>query len=243
MVEVLLCDADGNLFPSEEPAFEASVGVTNRLMQAVGSTRRFDPTELRLATTGRNFRSTAADLVTGAGGAIDDAELEHWVAVEKEEVTKHLATALRPDEEVARPLARLASELELAAVSSSALTRLDACFEATGLSELFPAGSRFSAEDSLAVPTSKPDPAIYLHALAQLGVDADQAIAVEDAVSGVQSAVGAGVPTIGNLAFVAPAERSARAAALREAGAPAVVSSWIELEHTVAPLVAAGAGR
>jgi beta-phosphoglucomutase-like phosphatase (HAD superfamily) len=241
MIEVLLCDADGNLFPSEGPAFEASVGVTNRLMQAVGSTRRFDPIELRLATTGRNFRSTAAELVADAGGAMADSELEHWVALEKEAVTKHLAAALRPDHEVTGPLARLASELRLAAVSSSALTRLDACFEATGLSGLFPDGSRFSAEDSLPVPTSKPDPAIYLHALDQLGVEAGRAAAVEDAVPGVRSAVAAGVPTIGNLVFVAAAEREARADALLEAGALAVVSSWAEVEDALAPLLAAGA--
>lgn len=28
-ITTLLCDADGNLFPSEEPAYEASVEVTN----------------------------------------------------------------------------------------------------------------------------------------------------------------------------------------------------------------------
>ena len=33
-VKVLLCDADGNLFASEEPAFVASTVVTNRLLAA-----------------------------------------------------------------------------------------------------------------------------------------------------------------------------------------------------------------
>ena len=63
-VRVVLCDADGNLFPSEEPAFEASAEVTNRYLAALGSDRRFTAEELRLATTGRNFRTTAADLAT-----------------------------------------------------------------------------------------------------------------------------------------------------------------------------------
>ena len=49
---VLLCDADGNLFPSEEPVFVASAEVTNRFMASLGLSRRFDPEELRLATTG-----------------------------------------------------------------------------------------------------------------------------------------------------------------------------------------------
>ena len=39
-VEVLLCDADGNLFPSEEPAFVASAAVTNRLLAESGIARR-----------------------------------------------------------------------------------------------------------------------------------------------------------------------------------------------------------
>ena len=31
----VLCDADGNLFPSEEPAFTASVEVTNEFLDAL----------------------------------------------------------------------------------------------------------------------------------------------------------------------------------------------------------------
>jgi hypothetical protein len=42
-ITVLLCDADGNLFPSEEPAFVASAEVTNRFMASLGLSRRFDP--------------------------------------------------------------------------------------------------------------------------------------------------------------------------------------------------------
>ncbi|WP_421655082.1 HAD family hydrolase [Leptothermofonsia sp. ETS-13] len=43
----------------------------------------------------------------------------------------------------------------------------------------------------------KPDPAPYLHALKQLGIRANQAVAFEDSPSGIRSAVGAGIPTIG----------------------------------------------
>lgn len=47
--------------------------------------------------------------------------------------------------------------------------------------------------DSSVVSQGKPDPAAYSHALATLGVDAADAVAVEDNVGGVQSAVAAGV--------------------------------------------------
>ena len=40
----LLCDADGNLFPSEEPAFEASAEVTNAFLASLGIDRRYTPT-------------------------------------------------------------------------------------------------------------------------------------------------------------------------------------------------------
>jgi beta-phosphoglucomutase-like phosphatase (HAD superfamily) len=144
-------------------------------------------------------------------------------------VTAHLRTALAPDPEVIDALTRLSGRFALAAVSSSAEARLEACFRATGLAGFFPPARRFSAEDSLPRPTSKPDPAIYRHALARMGVDAGRALAIEDAAPGVEAAVGAGCPTIGHLAFVPPPERPGRQEALAAAGAAAVTTSWREL--------------
>jgi HAD superfamily hydrolase (TIGR01509 family) len=228
-VEVLLCDADGNLFPSEEPAFVASAEVTNGLLAELGSDRRFTPDELRRHALGRSFRSTATELAAAHGTPLDPETLERYVDEERRQVTAHLGRALAPDADVLDPLTVLARRLRLAVVSSSASARLDACFRATGLAGLFPADARFSAEDSLPVPTSKPDPAVYALAGATLGVAGRQALAVEDAEAGVRSAVAAGFPTVGNLQFVAPDERARRAAALRDAGAEAVVESWWEL--------------
>ena len=42
-VRTLLCDADGCLFPSEEPAFVASAKVTNDLLADLGVEKRFLP--------------------------------------------------------------------------------------------------------------------------------------------------------------------------------------------------------
>jgi HAD superfamily hydrolase (TIGR01509 family) len=231
-VEVLLCDADGNLFPSEEPAFVASAEVTNRCLAMLGVARRYAPEELRLATTGKNFRTTIVDLAheAGHGDALTRDALERWVAEEQRAVSTYLAQALKPDPAVHEPLARLARRFQLSAVSSSALARLDACFTATGLAELIPPHRRFSAEDSLPVPTSKPDPAIYTFAGRELGVSGPSGLAIEDSLPGALSAVAAGFATIGNVAFVAPEERSERREALYAAGVVAVVASWSELE-------------
>ena len=230
-LQVLLCDADGNLFASEEPAFVASAEVTNQLLADLGVARRFSPRELRLMAAGRNFRSTALELAANHGTSLDESELELYVEEERRSVTAQLGTSLTPEPDVLEPLTRLGRRFRLAAVSSSASARLDACFRAAGLAELFPPELRFSAEDSLAVPAGKPDPAIYLFAGRELGATGRQGLAIEDATAGVESATAAGFPVIGNLAFVPADERRQRAADLRAAGAAAVVESWWELEE------------
>jgi beta-phosphoglucomutase-like phosphatase (HAD superfamily) len=252
-LRVLLLDADGNLFPSEEPAFVASADVTNEFLASLGVSQTYTAEHLLATTTGKNFRTTALDLAVqhgvtvepalrpggtpapsggapaGGGPVLTAAVLDEWVAREKSVVSAYLGRVLRPDPAVLGPLRRLAARYPLAAVSSSALSRLDECFRAAGLAELIPADRRFSAEDSLPRPTSKPDPAVYLHAAGQLGVSPGQALAVEDSIPGAQSAVAAGIVTVGNLMFVAPGDRDARRAALTEVGAGTLIESWEEL--------------
>jgi beta-phosphoglucomutase-like phosphatase (HAD superfamily) len=234
-VTTVLCDADGNLFPSEEPAFDASAGVTNAFLSAMGIEARYTAEELLRTTTGKNFRTTAADLCRSHGVAVDPSTLEVWVAEEQREVSAHLATVLRPDPAVLDPLHELDAFCTLAAVSSSGAHRLDACFAATGLDALMPQERRFSAQDSLPVPTSKPDPAIYRFALRALAVDPSAAVAVEDSPVGVVSAVAAGIPTIGNVMFVPQPDRPDRVAQLLDAGASAVIESWQELVGAMVP--------
>ncbi len=226
----LLCDADGNLFPSEEPAFVASAVVTNAFLAGHGVDVRFDPEALRLQTTGKNFRTTMADLAVSYGIVVTREEREHWVTEEREAVTRHLSMTLRPDRRVIEPLTRLGEQTLLAAASSSATARLAACFEATGLSALIPEERRFSAEDSLGRPTSKPDPAIYRFACECLNVEPAAALAVEDSLPGAKSAVAAGIPTVGNVQFVPPNERQQRERQLRQLGVLTVVGSWTEIE-------------
>ena len=238
-VTTLLCDADGTLFPSEEPAYAASADVTNRFLAGLGAERAFEPAELQRMTNGKNFRGAAGQLATGYGRELTRAELDRWVTEEKDVVTAHLREVLRPDPLVREPLERLAGRFAVAAVTSSALSRLGACLDVTGLSPLFADDRQFSAEDSLPEPTSKPDPAVYLHAARTLGIAPAESLAVEDSINGALSAVAAGVPTVGIVQFVPEADRAERTEALREAGVAAVVGSWAELEELLT--VSAGA--
>lgn len=255
-VTTLLCDADDNLFPSEAPAFVASTGVTNDFLARIGVEHVWTPETLRQEAMGRNFRAvalqaaadagvpvetaegTVAAVAPGAGttAVVSAAELEWWVAEEKRRVSSHLHEVLQPDTAVLGPLTRLGERLRLAAVSSSALTRLEASFTAAGLADLLPAAVRYSAEDTPPVPTSKPDPTVYRLACELLGVDPSAALAVEDSVAGATAAVRAGIPTVGNLQFVLPEERAARVEAFHGVGVVAVVDSWTELEGLLAPL-------
>ncbi len=253
-IEAVLCDADDNMFPSEAPAFVASAEVTNRFLEDFGVDRRFTPNELRIATTGKSFRTTVVALAIDQGIPLDPElaarypggvatvgtpavarraltviDLEWWITEEKRAVTAHLSRTLKPDPQVIAPLTELGRRCVLAAVSSSATSRLDACLEVTGLAPLFPENRRFSAEDSLPTPTSKPDPAIYTLAGQRLGITTRQGLAIEDSIPGAQSAVAAGYQTIGNVMFVLPAECAARTEALRAAGVVAVISAWREL--------------
>lgn len=232
-VSTLLCDADGTLFPSEEPAFAASVGVTNSCLERWGATERFTAEQLRLAANGKSFRLTLTDLARAHGLPVQSPgfvrDLEAWVAEENEIVTQHLAEVLTPEESVRGPLLDLQRSFGLALVSSSALTRIDASLKSTGLTTLFPVDRRFSAQDSLPVPTSKPDPAVYQLAVRRLGLAPGTALAVEDAVPGAQSAVAAGLYTVGMLCFVPEAERAQRVLDLQRAGVHALVGSWTEL--------------
>ena len=69
----------------------------------------------------------------------------------------------------------------------------------------------------------KPDPAPYRYALEQLGIRPEQAIAFEDSPSGVRSAVGAGIMTIGIASTQAPE-------ALYAVGASLVVKDFAAVE-------------
>jgi len=230
--KTLLCDVDGSLVDSEIHAFAASAGVMNRFLAEVGISRRFAADELRLASTGKNFRATAGELAEGRASA---DLLERWVLEEQQVVAGHLAVTLRPDPAVQGAVARLACRHELAAVSSSALERVDVCLEASGLASFFPPLVRFSAEDSITPPRSKPDPAIYRLAADRLRLTSGQAVAIEDAVPGVESALAAGIPAIGLVQFAPEAERDTRRRELLRAGAGVVAESWDGIAEILHP--------
>ncbi len=226
---VLFFDADGTLFPSEAPAFEASAQVVNELLSRLDIPTRYTAEELRSSFTGMNFRAVAAELCHRAGKPLTPDILDTWVRTEKDVVTTHLARTLRPHVVVSEALSTLQQRFDFAVVTSSATVRLNACLTTTALSEFFPRIARFSAEDTLPRPVSKPHPDIYELALARMNVERAEALAVEDSDIGVRSAVAAGLDVVGLLQFVPRPERASRSASLMAAGANQITDSWPEL--------------
>ena len=83
----------------------------------------------------------------------------------------------------------------LAVVSSSAMTRVQAALKKTNQTRFF--GDRVFSAASMVPPTTKPDPAVYLHACQQLGVKPEECIAIEDSRSGATAAMRAGIHLLG----------------------------------------------
>jgi beta-phosphoglucomutase len=98
--------------------------------------------------------------------------------------------------------------------------RLNAEFvlKVLGIEDIFP--TIVLAEEEIA---AKPDPLPYQIGLKRLGVNASEAIALEDSPSGILSAVGADIPTIG----IASTHNPAR---LKDVGAFMVIPDFTDLK-------------
>lgn len=83
------------------------------------------------------------------------------------------------------------SGLRLALASSSAMEHIQIMLEETGLKDMFEAvvsGRDFTE--------TKPDPQIYLYTMEQLGLTADECVAVEDSTYGIAAGKNAGMRVI-----------------------------------------------
>ncbi len=167
------------------------------------------------------------------GFKMDDDELETYVKREEDQVISKLEAAAQPCEGVNEVLDKLAASKKygLAVVSSSALRRVRASIKKVDQEKYFPHDHVFSAATSLEKPTSKPDPAIYLHALKVLGKKAEECVAIEDSKSGTLSAVRAGIPVVGYVGSYEGKEMQAKMdGVLRETGAKVIMTKWDEFE-------------
>ena len=87
-------------------------------------------------------------------------------------------------------------------------------------------------------PTSKPDPAIYLHALKKLDRTAEESVAIEDSKSGTLSGTRAGIKVIGYVGPYPKEKQAEMEKVLRDAGAVIIMRDWSEFPAALAKVQA-----
>jgi len=175
------------------------------------------------------------------GFEMKQGELESWIEAEEDRVIITLETKAVPCAGSKEILAKLRREnnYKMAVVSSSALRRIRASLFRTGQDKYFDFDEVYSAATSLPKPTSKPDPAIYLHVLARHGAEPGECVAVEDSLSGATAAVRAKIPLIGYVgSYHTEAKRQEIASKLQQLGCKAIMHNWSDFEKCLAQLEA-----
>ena len=237
-------DCDGTLVDSELLAMPAAV---DTLIAYFDDPETFDPfvREVRIRSgAGMHFGQMFDQWWDEyrPGTPLDPEARVEQTAAEKRNVLRAL--------EAVEPIRGVLDALHLAerygftnhVVTSSALDRVLQCLDTTDLRQYFqhPVGSTvneriYSATTTLDPPQPKPDPAIYFHALNAAGIGPEDAVAIEDSVSGVRSAVAAGIRVVGFIvgSHITPEMRSAHTSTLLEAGADRVVTQPSRLRHAV----------
>ena len=125
--------------------------------------------------------------------------MDEYVQRELNELIESLKKDCEPCVNANEVLAKLQKQgrYGMSIVSSSALPRVLASIKRAGQASFFDEDKIFSAATSMPMPSSKPDPAIYLFACEKLGVKPEECLAIEDSRSGATSAMRAGINLLG----------------------------------------------
>lgn len=237
-ITTLLFDCDNTLVLSEDLAFEACAELINKITATKGIETNYTGPSLIKDFVGQNFRGMLTTLQKEKDLELSSEELEMYVTQEEDAVISKLKTSLVACKGVDEQLAQLEGKYEMAVVSSSAFRRLRASVEKVDQAKYFPEEKTFSAATSLEKPTSKPDPAVYLHALKVLGKTAEESVAIEDSKSGTLSGTRAGIKVIGYTGPYPTEEKEEKKLLLAQAGAVIVMDDWAEFPEILAKIEA-----
>jgi len=227
----LLFDCDNTLVLSESLAFEACAQLANEILESKGVEKRYTGPELMTTFVGQNFRGVIKGMEDQYNFTLSDDEREKYVKMEEDRVIAKIKADGQPCVGANEALEKLAAsgKYHMAVVSSSALRRVEASVVKVGQDKYFDKGMIFSAASSLPKPTTKPDPAIYLHAIETIGVKPEHCVAVEDSKSGTLSAVRAGIYTVAYTgSFEDPSQAKQVGEMLVSNGAKIVMEHWDE---------------
>ncbi|KAF2179487.1 HAD-like protein [Zopfia rhizophila CBS 207.26] len=235
-VKYILLDCDNTLVQSERLAFEACADLTNEVMEKHGIDARYSTDSLLEDFVGHNFRGMLKGLQKKHNFEMSDAELEDFVQRELGAVTRKLSEKAVECPGVTRELTKLKEQgYPMSVVSTSAKSRVVASIEKVGIDHFFPKEHVYSAATSLNPPSSKPDPAIYIHACKELGVKPEECVTVEDSKSGSTAAMRAGIPLIAYVGIYGIEEGKEKMEEMaklltEETKAAAVMYDWSEFQ-------------
>lgn len=189
MLDALLFDLDGTLTDTDPVHYQTWKDV----LQEYGFD--IDPAFYQANFSGRLNIQIIQDLLPHL--SLDEGE---QLSDRKEAEFRNRAGQLLPLEGLSDVLTWMeAQQLKRAIVTNAPPDNARFMLRSLKVDELFPIVV-FGEE----VSRGKPDPMPYQVALDRLHVTADRAIAFEDSPSGVRSAVGAGIPTVGMATTHAP---------------------------------------
>ncbi|KIX96678.1 uncharacterized protein Z520_07397 [Fonsecaea multimorphosa CBS 102226] len=240
-IKYLLFDCDNTLVLSEDIAFDVCSGIVNEILERKGITARYSPEELISQFVGLNFRSIMVVLQQHLGFTLDHEEMRDYIKLEEDRVIENIEAKAQPCPGSIETLQKLRYEgkYKLAVVSSSSIRRIKACLVKAGHDRFFHPDNIFSAADSLPFPTSKPNPAVYLHAVQQLGANAKECLTTEDSKSGVLAAVNAKIPCLGYVGSThTRGQKQEMADHLLVTGCKRIMWDWSEYEKLLAEIEA-----
>jgi len=238
-VKYILLDCDNTLCQSERLAFEACADLSNEVLAKYKVDAKYDTDSLLEEFVGNNFRNMLKGLQQKHDFKMPDDDVDNYVSMELDRVTKKLAEKCVECPGVTKQLEwAQAQGYPMAVVSTSAKPRVVASLEKTNLIRFFKNEHIYSAATSLNPPSSKPDPAIYLHACKELGVKPEETLTVEDSKSGATAGMRANIPIIAYVGIYGLEEGKEKEAQMAKAlteqcKAKVVMYDWKEFPECV----------
>ena len=230
-IKWLLFDCDNTLVLSEGLAGRVCYVLVNEVLAYKGIEHRYVDDELLIHFMGLPFKGMCVKMAKDFGYEWTDRDKAHFEKREEEECIKIFKKDLTALPGIFNTLVRVVRELKwnIAVVSSSSKNKINACLEKTNLDMFFLPQYIFSATDSMEKKITKPDPAIYLHAMKELGVKPEDCVCIEDSRAGVKAAVAAGVPCIGLLqSYNGAAKQEQLVTDFQKDGVAAIMWNWSE---------------
>jgi HAD superfamily hydrolase (TIGR01509 family) len=195
-IELIIFDCDGVLVDSET----VTNAVLGELILELGGSAQLVAKMEQF--TGMTLPQTFAAIEQGLGHPLPKDFLQTY----RQKTFAAYEQQLQPIAGIHEALSQI--ELPICVASNSPRHKMHLCLARTGLLPYF-GGRMFSCYD---IQRWKPDPAIYRHAAATMGVAPTHCVVVEDSVVGVQVAVAAKMTVLGYTgSYVAPTLEAAGA--------------------------------